>query len=290
MKKFLKGTGMVLLALVSLSICFYAFIYWAIEKRVNKTYQFSREEVQVLQDPATISRGAHLIAIRGCTDCHGSNLGGKIIAEDPMLGRLVGPNLTSGKGGKLKDYSTADWLMAFRHGVNRNGKPLVLMPSYETNLFTSQDLGAIIAYLKQVPPVDNEPPAIKLGPIARTMTFLGKMPLFSVEMIDHTNPLNSTVDSSNEIATGKYMGITCSGCHRPTMKGGPGLTPDMLPVPDISGTGATGHWSLAQFKNALRTGVKASGAQMDPAQMPWKTTANYTDEEMNALYAYLKTM
>ena len=39
-----------------------------------------------------------------------------------------------------------DWVRTVRHGIKRNGKPVVIMPSVDDNRFTDVDMGAVIAY------------------------------------------------------------------------------------------------------------------------------------------------
>ena len=58
---------------------------------------------------------------------------------------------------------------------------------------SKQDLGNVIAYVKSVPPVDNEIPKTQPKLLGRIMVPLGVfdsegIPLFSAEVIDHTAP------------------------------------------------------------------------------------------------------
>jgi hypothetical protein len=46
-----------------------------------------------------------------------------------------------------------------KHGVDREGKPLVIMPSHETTQFADKDLADLIAYCRSRPAVDNDCPA-----------------------------------------------------------------------------------------------------------------------------------
>ena len=52
-------------------------------------------------------------------------------------------------------YTEAQWELALRHGVGQDGRALAIMPSGNLNHLSDEDLGAIVAYIKQVPPVDN---------------------------------------------------------------------------------------------------------------------------------------
>src|SRR3712207_9015931 len=48
----------------------------------------------------------------------------------------------------FRSYTTKDWMRALEHGIDRNGKPLLLMPSHETTLMTKSDLASVIAYCR----------------------------------------------------------------------------------------------------------------------------------------------
>lgn len=290
LKKIFKWIGIVLGSLIVLLLAFYGFIYFNINYRVNKVYAFSPEEIRVPGDSATLALGKHLVAIKGCTDCHGGNMGGKVMIDDAALGRLVATNLTTGPGGLPIEYNHIDWTMALRHGVGRDGKPLLLMPSHESTLLTEKDMAAIIAYCQQLPPVNNELPEQKLGPMVRIMTFAGKMPLLSVEMIDHEAAISKLPENAGPIALGKYLSVSCKGCHRDNMLGGGPLAPGFPDVPSIAGSGRVGKWTNEQFTTMLRTGKTPEGRQIDNNNMPWKMTAQYTDQEIDALYAYLQSL
>lgn len=62
---------------------------------------------------------------------------------------------------------------------------------------------------------------------------------------------------------------------------GRNLTPD-----DETGLG---RWSNEDIVKALRTGVRPDGRVLSP-NMPWESFANLTDEDANAIAAYLKSL
>lgn len=290
MKKVLKWIGIVSGSLVMLALIFYTIVYFNIGHRITKTYAFQQETILVPGDSNSIAMGAHLVAIKGCTDCHGKNMAGKVMISDGGLGTITAPNLTKGIGGLPNNYNTGDWLTALRHGVNREGKPLLLMPSHESTLLKEKDMASIIAYCQQLEPVNNDLPPTAIGPVVRLMTFLGKMPLLSVEMIDHKAPMTGDIISGNAIAEGKYLAISCKGCHRDNMQGGAPLAPGFPEVPNITALGPSGNWTQEQFTTMLRTGKTPAGRQIDNENMPWKMTAQYTDDEITALYTYLHSL
>ncbi|GAB3942714.1 hypothetical protein GCM10028805_07690 [Spirosoma harenae] len=289
-KKIGKWVGLSLLTLIVIGLLTYGFIAYNINQRSQKTYAFAKESLPISHDSATLKAGEHLATIKGCIECHGTNLAGKIMVDDPALGRLVASNLTKGKGGLPADYSTTDWLTALRHGVDRAGRPLLFMPSHETTLLSEADLQALIAYCQQAPSVDNTLPSNDLGPVVNVMAYFDKMPLLSVEKIDHAKPMVARVDTTEGIALGEYLAVSCTGCHQPSLKGGDPLAPGQPPVPDITRTGNVGRWTQAQFVNTLRTGKTPTGHQINNDDMPWKMTAQYSDKELASLYRYFRSI
>jgi len=285
-----KWIGILGITLLSLLLFSYLAISHNINQRIQKQYAFPAENLSIPQDTATRLRGEHLATIKGCMDCHGKNLAGKVFINDGAIGRLVAANLTRGQGGRPADYGPADWLRALRHGVDRAGRPLLFMPSHESTGLAKPDLQALIAYCQQVPAVDNKLPVNDLGPVAKVMTYLGKMPLLPVEMIDHQKPMVTYADTTLGVGQGKYLSITCSGCHKPDLKGGDPVAPGFPPTPDLTRTGATGRWTLGQFVHTLRTGKTPGGHQINNEHMPWKMTAQYSNKELASLYQYFHSL
>ncbi|OJV14492.1 MAG: hypothetical protein BGO21_17380 [Dyadobacter sp. 50-39] len=289
-RKILKWTGITLSVAMLAAVCTYTYMSVSMRSRMNKTYVFDQESIAIPADSAAMARGKHLVAIKGCQDCHGSDLAGKVMNDDGAIGRLVAGNLTFGKGGLPADYNASDWLAALRHGIHQDGKPLIFMPSHETTLLSQQDMAALIAYCRQIPKVDRVLPANDLGPVAVIMSYLGKMPLLSVEKIDHNKSMIARADSTEGAAQGQYLAISCSGCHRENFKGGEPLAPGFPPVPDITRSGHVGKWTKAQFITTLTSGQTPEGHVLKNEDMPWKMTAQYTRSELSSLYDYLQSI
>ncbi|MBC3540903.1 c-type cytochrome [Rufibacter sediminis] len=285
-KKILKWTALVLGSVVLLLGLFYFYVSVNIGQRIEKKYSFAPEKLEISQDKALLAKGAHLTAIKGCKDCHGPDLAGKVMIDDKALGRLVATNLTKGQGGLPARYSTTDWVRALRHGVDANGQALLFMPSHETTLLSAADMAAIIAYCQSLAPVHRQLPASELGPVVKVMTYLDKMPLLSVEKIDHGKPMVTQVDTLEGVGMGKYLAVSCSGCHGANLQGGDPVAPGFPPVPNITRAGHVGKWSKAQFMQTLRTGKTPEGKQLKNENMPWQMTAQYTDKELASLYHY----
>ena len=98
-------------------------------------------------------------------------------------------NLTRGRGGLPADYSDQDFVRALTHGVKRDGRSVIFMPSADY-LFTADDLGAIVAYVKSVPPVDRTVPAMSVGPVARALGLFVEFPA-RVGVDDRSQPASA---------------------------------------------------------------------------------------------------
>lgn len=289
-KKILIVLGAFLAVLIIGGGIFYTNIYHSTEARIQKKYVVVPQELTLTSDSAELAYGDRLLTAKGCRDCHGMDLGGQVFIDDPALAFLVGRNLTKGKGGLPQDYAVSDWVLALKHGIRRDGKPLLFMPSHEYALLSAQDMSAIISYASSLPPVDRTFPEQKVGPMGRVLTAFDKLPLLPAEMIDHTRSLVKEVKAEVSVAFGQYLSSACQGCHRANMKGGDPVAPGFPNVADISATGNVGRWTEEQFINTLRTGKTPEGKILKPNEMPWNMTAAYTDTELKALFVYLNSI
>ena len=166
--KVLKWAGIVFGGLVGLIVVLLVAVYFIGGARVNKTYDIQVKPITIPDDEEAIARGEHLVSTVGlCLECHGEKLEGTMISDDPLFGRIAASNLISGKGGVGGRFGDIEFVRAIRHGVRPDGTSLIIMPSNLFSQISGPDLGAIIAYLKSVPPVDNELPATAAGPGVR---------------------------------------------------------------------------------------------------------------------------
>src|SRR5262245_51931576 len=131
MNAFFRWTLRVIATIAVVAVLACIAVFWISESRLNKHYEVRPAPLAIATDAAALERGRHIAAIRGCTDCHGSGLGGTVFLDDPMIGRFAASNLTRGNGGVGASYGDVDWLRAIRHGVRKDGKPLMVMPSGE---------------------------------------------------------------------------------------------------------------------------------------------------------------
>lgn len=243
-------------------------------------------------DSASIARGEHVMkALAKCADCHGEDYGGRTMVDNGPIGRLSGPNITTGRGGKLAGMSDADIERAIRHGVAKDGRRLVLMPSHEYQLLSDEDVGVLIAYLRTVAPVDRELPPNRIGPLARVLFATGKMPLFPANSVTHRDEVVASVTPDSTVEYGRYLASGgCSGCHAANFSGGPigGAPPDWPHASNLTPTGLAAY-DYEAFVHALTTGTRPDGTTLHPV-MPVGATKLMTPVEMTAIWKYLQTV
>ena len=200
------------------------------------------------------------------------------------MARLPGPNLTRGKGGIGSHYSDADWIRALKHGLRRDGSPLVVMPSQWFSELTASDMAAMIAYLKTVPPVDRELPSLRVGPMGRLLV-MSDPKLIPAQLIDHAKPLVAAAPVELVARGEQLAGIAgCRSCHLADLTGGGGPPPGSANITPVG----IGAWTKEDFFRTLRTGRTPDNRTLSES-MP-RALGNMSDEELDAIWAYLKTV
>ncbi len=294
MKRWAKRFGITVIALVVVLGAAAAGVFGFTTSRMNRHYSIAPEPVAVSMDGVTIARGKHIVeAVTKCIDCHGDDLGGKVFIEDPMMGRLSASNLTPGQGGVGSRYTNEDYVRAIRHGVRPDGTPLLFMPAQEFTNLSDEDLGAVIAYIRSLPPVKHELPPNDIKLLPRVLLVTRKLDLLPVELIDHTPHRRTAPPAGPTAEYGHYLAEVggCFGCHGKKLQGGPipGGPPDWPAAANLTPAGELGQWSEADFAKALSTGVRPDGRQLSLV-MPWAYTARLTPDEVRALWEYLRTV
>ena len=287
-----KFLGRILAGVLALAVVAIGGVYAQTQFRIaQKAVPPTRPTLVVAHDSATIARGARLIRADGCEDCHTQDLGGQVMADDPAFGRLVAANLTSGDGGVGARYDDASLDAAIRDGVGWDGRKLIFMPSHEYAGMADNDVAAIIAQLRTVAPVRRVLPKMRLGPIARGLMATGRIVLLPNDEVDHARIPLAVAPSGGTVEQGAYLSSGCQGCHGKDFGGGaiPGGPPGSKRAANLTPSGHVGQWTAADFIRAMREGVRADGTKIDES-MPWKAMGHMTDEELQGVFKYLKTL
>ena len=293
MKKALKWIGIFLGSLIGLVLVAGAVLVFIGNGRLNKKYDFPPSNITVPTDAASIEYGKHR-AETLCEGCHGVDLSGITdwFNAGP-LGTVDSANLTAGEGGFGQEAaSDQDYVNAIRHGIDPEGKPIFMPAVYSTSNLSDEDLGAIIAYVKSVPPVDHVTNGQQFTPLAKILLATGKLGKLPVEAVSHNIHVTAP-ERAVSVEYGSYLVDTndCRICHGPQLNGGPFPDPTITLIsPNLTTGGEPGFWTEDQFINTIRTGTAPSGHQLNPRHMPWDVYKLMTDDELKAIYMYLQSL
>jgi cytochrome c553 len=284
------GLGLIVVVIITAAGVFYTLG----ATQLNKVYEVQVAILPLPTDEVALVRGKHLVEhVSLCVECHGPNLAGQAFIDEPALGQIPAPNLTAGQGGIGQTYTDADWVRALRHGLNQEGKSLIIMSSPLFAAYSDADLSAMIAYLKSIPPVDNQLPRT-LTPLFYLLVGSGQFKELVAEQIDHTRPYPVAPAAGVTVAYGRHLATVagCSGCHGEALVGrtpeeaaeGPPAGPNLTPG------GTLANWSEEEFITAIRTGATPDGRILDAQEMPWPYFAGMSDEELQALWLYIRAL
>jgi mono/diheme cytochrome c family protein len=239
------------------------------------------------------ARGQVLLETRyGCTGCHGANLGGGTMVDDPAMGRILGRNLTRGVGGVTASYTAADWDRLVRHAIKPDGTP-TLMPAVDFASMSDRELSDLVTFIQSLPPVDADVPPPTYGPVGTLLMATGQLRL-GAEFLSHDtpHPIEPPADTSPDF--GKHITQVCTGCHNQQFSGGPvaGGPPDWPAAGNLTphADGLAG-WTLADFKKAMREGVRKNGAAMRaPMSEMQQVARKMSDRELEAMFGFLQSL
>lgn len=312
MKKLIKISLFTVAFLVLFAAAFYIYMLKAYPK-INPP-----QDIKISATPEMLKRGEYLFNnVCGCADCHSTRdyskyagpltagttgKGGFEFSEELGLpGKFYAKNITPAG---LKDWTDGEILRAMTEGVSKNGEPLFpIMPYPAYGKMDKDDVYSIIAYLRSLPPVENK--------------IENSKPSFPMNLIMRTIPEKSNFrkipDKSNTVEYGKYLVniAGCNDCHTQQVKGEfqmdkylaggqefklPGgiivrpanITPDKQ-------TGL-GSWTKENFLNKFHEYSKEKYIPSVVKDgdfntiMPWTFFSGMTDEDLSAIYDYLRTI
>jgi mono/diheme cytochrome c family protein len=262
--------------------------------------------------PARLERGAYIVkSVAGCLFCHselettveglpvkaGQAGAGKSWAVEGMPWLTV-PNITPDPdtgAGRWTDDAIA---RAVREGVGHDGRALFpIMPYVNYRIMSDEDLASVITYIRSLPSVRHEQPASTIPfPVNR---FINAVPKRIDEPIAHP-------DLSTPEKRGAYLATlgSCTDCHTPRDERGqylPGLefaggnivlhgdarepkaASNLTPSPN-----GIPYYTEELFVETIRTG-RVRDRQISDV-MPWGHYRGMTDDDLKAIFAYLKTL
>lgn len=291
--------------------------------RASQTSESSKTSVLDLEviprTPERLARGKYLVeGLVQCPACHsehdfskrpweiipGRKLGGFVFTPEesglPKPYLLVAPNISPDPEYGAGTWKDRDFVRALRQGIGHDGRTLFpFMPYPYFRNISDEDLAAIIVYERSQAPVHVQRPKSQFPPdFMKAFQPLPPMP--HVAEPDH----------SDRVAYGKYLvnAAHCDACHTPTDHQGnplPGM--QFSGGADIAGTwkggneivhvnalnitpdaSGIGYFDEAMFIQVIRNG----GFKTRPLLniMPWDYFRNLTDDDLKAIFAYLRTV
>lgn len=258
----------------------------------------------VAQNP--VERGEYLVnGVVACGLCHTPrNADGTLDMSKQLSGgpqtwdrpsyRVKGSNITPDNVTGIGTWSDEGIRRAISHGVRPNEVPLApVMPSAFYRVFTAQDLDAIVAYLRSVPPIRNE---------VQIPEYKAEMPVHPYPGAD--GPMTED-DLRDPIKRGFYLATLghCMLCHTPSVSGRPdysgshgkGGTVFRGPFGEVRSSNITSHktaglgdWTDAEIVRAIKLGISRDGRRLKV--MPASLYVHLTDDDVNAIVAWLRAI
>jgi mono/diheme cytochrome c family protein len=306
MSKVVKGLGIGVVVLVVLAVLgISATIGWrpfiGPKKRGLTDRRFEAT-------PERLKRGTYLAEyVAGCTVCHtpqeeGPNgpeivpakkASGQFFAIPGFPGTLVAPNITPDRETGIGNFTDDQLARAIREGISHDGQTLFpMMPYTHYRRMSDEDLASVIVYLRSLPPIRNALPRSEIRFPVKYLVRRAPQPIAETVRADLSTP----------VSRGEYLVnlSVCSECHTPIKRGRPDaamkfaggqvvdpsgkvVSPNI--TPDATGTG---NYTEDMFLKVLRTGYV--GKRQLNTVMPWQFYSGQTDEDLRAMYAYLRTL
>lgn len=288
MRRVAKWIGWALVVGVVLVAGLFATAWGLSERALSRTWTVQDAPLAAAVATASLDHGRHLYATRGCSDCHGGNGAGKLLVDAPNVIRIVPSNLTR----SVRDPAWTDDALAaaIRHGVRPDGTPLMIMPTGDYADLDDHDVASIIAYLRTLPEVADDPGQTQVRPIGRVLYLLGKLPLVPAERVDHAPRERKAPPAVADAVYGRYVAQVCTGCHRSDFSGGlvlePGTPPSANLTPHATGLAT---WDEGDFLHLMRTGKRPDGRELH-RMMPWQSYRQMQEVELRAIWAYLSAL
>lgn len=297
MKRWVKWTLGVLAALVVVAAAAAVVGSQLAERKSQRQVRLNLQPVTwatavAAPDAATLKRGKYLFNSRGCAECHGSNGAGREFINDGRGLRVAAPNISPGEGSVVARYTPEDWERTVRHGVKPDGRPVFIMPSEDYNRLTDDDLAAVVAYAKSLPPAKGSAAVVELSLPVRLMYGYDAIQ-DAAQKIDHSLPPSRPIPAAVNAEHGAYVANMCIGCHGPGLSGGKisGTPPDWAAAANLTpgaGSALARYPDAGRFVAMLRSGKRPDGTVI--TVMPFESLRQLNDVDARAVYAYLKTV
>lgn len=297
-----------LLAVIAVAVAALAI---ALQLGWARRYAAPEPAVQASADPLVIARGRYLaLGPAACIYCHRPKADWPRLdrGEAPPLsgahefplpfGSVFSSNITSDRETGIGAASDGAVARVLRYGVRRDGHAAV--PLMEFQNLSDEDLVAIVSFLRAQPPVRLQVPAHRLTPLGKLLLGVAMKPAGPRGTPPRVSPSGATVERGAYLANDVAVCVTChtdrgprgalvgppfAGGQRMDFAGDPArvlVTPNLTPDP---GTGRIAAWPEDAFIARFR-----AGPLIPETIMPWGAYARMTDDDLRAIYRYLKSL
>ncbi len=296
MGKILKWIGIVLGGLIGVIILAVVVLYALGRAQFSQNTNVG-QPVTIPASAEAVARGEYLLrSVMGCEGCHSGGLMGSpffdpdVVPDGPPFGILYAPNLTTGVGGVGANLTDAKWELALRHGIGNDGRTLFIMPAHQYTHLSDEDLGALVAFIRTMPPVDNQTKARNFSFMAYVLAGAGQLGPTPYQLIDQQATHAGAMPASTSAEYGEYLSYlsACRDCHGDYLTGAIDPGNGEL-TPNITSAGEVGGWTAEQFVTTLNTGTRPDGRQLNEF-MPWFVYGTMTTDDLTAIYNYLQTL
>src|SRR5712691_11628509 len=222
---------------------------------------------------AEIARGRYMFGATGGCGCHtppkqAANAGGR--RYDGPFGTVYSTNITPDRQTGIGGWTDEQIVTAIRLGRRPNGERLLpVHPFTVFNGMAAEDLKAVVAFLRTVPPINraNQPKRITV-PLFESVF----LPAWLAAFAPRETPPAAAPTSG--VARGEYLVRAlahCGECHSPRtltqatdnsrFLGGNPKGPEGAAMPNITPDGETGigKWSEEEIADYLGSGNKPDG-------------------------------
>lgn len=274
MRRALKWLGFGLGGILCVLVLAAIYVWVVAGRIIDQTYDPPASTFVADAATANLEEGRRAALLRGCFEgCHGEKMEGGVWEDNLLVGTLVVPDLTRA----FAELSDQDLDRVIRHGVRRDGKSSLIMPSSMLHHLSDADLNNITAFIRSQEQQNGVEMDMRPGLLARFM-------ILKFGFKPHAQNIREEAPwLTGDDAHGKYLAITvCTECHGMDLQGDETGTPNLaLAV----------AYSLSDFKRLMREGIPIGDRELDlMARIARGRFKHFTDAEIEALHSYLVTL
>ena len=244
-----------------------AIVWLQSEAVIERRYPLPSTTVETSKEEKAVARGAHLVAIAGCSDCHGANLEGRLTRQETVL-----PVWSSNLRRDAHALTDEEFERAIRTGITPDSTSMWVMPAMDYVYMSEDDVEGIVSYLRTLKALGTTPPAPVFDMPARFAIARGDLEPIALRAPESPTSL----DLGPRYDGGRYLArIACADCHDTDLTGSAD-TPDLKVV---------AHYTRADFFALMHAGRAPDGHR--PKDMGRPRFRALHDYEIDALYDYL---